>query len=69
MLPLILDFSNQEKVLTQDQLAEMRSCNLVESVHNKWLQASCNKSGDIYVATVDDYICAFLQIVAFYQFL
>jgi hypothetical protein len=62
-------FSNQEKVLSQDQLAEMPSCNLAESVHNKWLQASGNKGGDLYVATVDDYIRAFLQVVAYYQFL
>ena len=66
---LTLDLSNQEKVLTQDQLAEMPSCNLAESVHNKWLQASSNKGGDLYVATVDDYIRAFLQVVAYYQFL
>ena len=47
----------------------MPSYNLVESVHNKWLQASGNKGGDLYVATVDDYIRAFLQVVAYYQFL
>ena len=47
----------------------MPSCNLAESVHNKWLQASGNKGGDLYVATVDDYIRAFLQVVAYYQFL
>ena len=69
VLPLILDFSNQVKVLFQDQLVEMLSCNLAESVHNKWLQASGSKGGDLYVATVDDYNCAFLQVVAYYQFL
>ena len=47
----------------------MSSCNLAESVHNKWLQASGNKVGDSYVATVDDYICIFLQVVTYYQFL
>ena len=47
----------------------MPSCNLAETVHNKWLQASGNKGGDLYVATVDDYIRAFLQVVAYYQFL
>ena len=47
----------------------MPSCNLAETVHNKWLQASENKGGDLYVATVDDYIGAFLQVVAYYQFL
>ena len=60
--------SNQEKVLTQDQLAEMSSCNLAEFVHNKWLHASGNKGGDLYVATVDNYIRAFLQVVAYYTF-
>jgi hypothetical protein len=47
----------------------MPSCNLAKSVHNKWLQASGNKGGDLYVATIDDYIRAFLQVVAYYQFL
>ena len=47
----------------------MPSCNLAESVHNKWLQASGNKGGDLYMAMVDNYIRAFLQVVAYYQFL
>jgi hypothetical protein len=47
----------------------MPSCNLAESVHNKWLQASDNNGEDLYVATVDDFIRAFLQVVAYYQFL
>jgi hypothetical protein len=46
----------------------MPSCNLAESVHNKWLQASGNKGGDLYVATVDDYIRLFLQVISYYQF-
>ena len=59
---------NQDKVLTQDQLTEMPSCNFAEFVHNKWLQASDNKGGDLYVATVDDYIRTFLQVGVYYQF-
>ena len=47
----------------------MPSYNLVESVHNKWLQASKNKGGDLYIAVVDDYIHTFLQVVAYYEFL
>jgi hypothetical protein len=47
----------------------MSSCNIAESVHDKWLQASSNKGGNPYVATVDDYIQAFLQVVAYYLFL
>ena len=55
--------------MSTDELVEMPSCNLAETVYNKWLQASGNKGGDLYVATVDDYIRAFLQVVAYYQFL
>ena len=47
----------------------MPSCNLAQTVHNKWLQVSRNKGGDLYVAAVDNYIRAFLQVVAYYQFL
>ena len=47
----------------------MPSCNLAETVHNMWLQASGNKGGDLYVAAIDDYIRAFLQVVAYYQYL
>ena len=47
----------------------MPSCNLAETVHNKWLQASGNKGGDSYIAVVDDYIRACLQVVAYYQYL
>ena len=54
---------------SEEELAEMPSCNLAESIHNKWLQASGNIGGDLYVATVDDFVQAFLQIVNYYQFL
>ena len=47
----------------------MPSCNLAETVHNKWLQASGNRGGDLYVAAVDDYVRAFLQVVGYYQYL
>jgi hypothetical protein len=55
--------------MTAEEFAQMPNCNLAESIHNKWLQASGNKGGDLYVATVDDYIRAFLQVVAYHQFL
>jgi hypothetical protein len=67
--PYNISFLQSGKVLTQNQLAEIPSCNLAESVHNKWFQASGNKGSVLYVATVDDYIRAFLQIIAYYQFL
>lgn len=47
----------------------MPSCNLAETVHNKWLQQSGNRGNDLYVATVDDYVRAFMQMVQYYQFL
>ena len=38
-------------------------------MYNKWLHASRNKGGDLYMEAVDDYIQAFLQVVAYYQYL
>lgn len=54
--------------LTEEELVEMPSCNLAETVHNKWLQQSGKRGNDLYVATVDDYVRAFTQVVAYYQF-
>ena len=48
--------------MTIDERAEMPTCNLVEIVHNKWLQQSGNKMTCMYEATVDDMIRAFMQI-------
>jgi hypothetical protein len=45
------------------EFAQMLNCNLAKSIHNKWLQASSNKDGDLYVATVDDYIVAYHQFL------
>jgi hypothetical protein len=55
--------------LTKEELAEMPSCNLAETVHNKWLQQSGKRGNDLYVATVDDYVRAFMQVVSYYQYL
>jgi hypothetical protein len=38
------------------------TCNLVETVHNKWLQRSGKNMTCLYEATVDDMIRAFMQI-------
>jgi hypothetical protein len=55
--------------MTAEEFAQMPNCNLAEFIHNKWLQASDSKGGDLYVAIVDDYIRAFLLVVAYHQFL
>ena len=47
----------------------MPSCNLSETVHNRWLQKSRNRGNDLYDATVDDFVRAFMQCTNFYQFL
>src|ERR1700737_1835921 len=47
----------------------MPSCNLAESIHNKWKQQSGDRDNDLFVATVDDFVRAFMQCVAYYQFL
>jgi len=55
--------------LTDIEKAEMPSCNLAKTVHNKWLQQSGNRGNDLYTATVDDFVRAFMQMVRYYQYL
>ena len=47
----------------------MPTCNLSETMHNKWLQASGNKMVDLYSATVDNYSRAALQSSGYFNFL
>jgi hypothetical protein len=55
--------------LTELELAEMPSCNLAETKHNAWLQESGNRGNDLYVASVDDFVRALIQVSRYYQFL
>ena len=48
--------------MTIEQRVKMPTNNLVETVHNKWLQQSGNKVTCLYKATVDDMIRVFMQI-------
>jgi hypothetical protein len=47
----------------------MPSCNLTETVHNKWLQQSSNQGNDLYAATVDDFVRVLIQVSRYYQYL
>jgi hypothetical protein len=55
--------------LTASELAEMPSCNLAESMHHKWNQQSGNRGSDLYIANVDDFIRALMQVIRYYQYL
>ena len=55
--------------MTIEERAEMPTCNLVETIHNKWLQQSGNKMTCLYEATVDDMIRAFIQIANYWAWL
>jgi hypothetical protein len=55
--------------LNESELAEMPSCNLAETKHNAWLQESGNRGNDLYVANVDDFVRALIQVSRYYQFL
>jgi hypothetical protein len=48
--------------MTVEEMAEMPSCNLAESVHNKWLQQSGKGGNDLFVAAEDDMTRAFMQV-------
>lgn len=47
--------------MTIDEHAEIPTCNLAKTLHNKWLQQSGNKITCLYEAIVDDLIWAFMQ--------
>ena len=47
----------------------MPSCNLSETVHNRWLQQSGNRGNDLFAATSDDCIRAFMQMTNYRAFL
>ena len=55
--------------LLLDELADMPSCNLAETVHNRWLQQSGNQMTCLYEAIVDDLIRAFMQTTNYRMYL
>ena len=55
--------------MTIEKRAEMPTCNLAGTVHNKWLQQFGNKMTCLYEATVDDMIRAFMQIANYQTWL
>jgi hypothetical protein len=55
--------------LSLEEEAAVPTCNLSETIHNKWLQASGNNMVDLYNATLDNYCRATMQSTAFHNFL
>ena len=55
--------------LSLDMRTDMPSCNLAETVHNRWLQESGNQMTCLYKATVDDFIRAFMQTTNYKMYL
>lgn len=47
----------------------MPSCNLAESIHNRWKQHCGDRGNDLYVAVVDVFVRAFMQCVGYFQLL
>ena len=55
--------------LTTAELADIPTCNLAETVHNKWMQASGKRGSDLFVATCDDWVRAFMQMTNYRAYL
>ena len=47
----------------------MPTCNLLETMHNKWQQACGGKISNLYQATLDDYAWAALQSLFYFNYL
>jgi hypothetical protein len=50
-------------------MADMPSCNLSKTAHNKWLQQSGNHGNDLFAATCDDKIRAVMQMTNYRAYL
>jgi hypothetical protein len=55
--------------LSLEEMADMPSCNLSETAHNKWLQQSGNHVNDLFDATCDDKIRAAIQMINYVAYL
>jgi hypothetical protein len=55
--------------LTPEELADIPTYNLAETVHNKWLQSSGNRGSDLFVATTDDWARAFMHMTNYRSYL
>jgi hypothetical protein len=50
-------------------MANMPSCNLSETVHNKWLQQSGNHGNNLFAATYNDKIRVVMQMTNYRAYL
>ena len=57
------------EALTFEEEATVPTCNLSETMYNKWQQASGGKILDLYQATLDDYARAALQLLFYFNYL
>jgi hypothetical protein len=55
--------------LSLKEMVDMPSCNLSETVHNKWLQQSGNRSKDLFTATYNNKILAVMQMTNYKAYL
>jgi hypothetical protein len=55
--------------LSLEEMADMPSCNLSETAHNKWLQQFGNCGNDLFAATCDDKIRAVMQMTNYRAYL
>jgi hypothetical protein len=52
-----------------EEMVDMLSYNLLETIHNKWLQQSNNRGNDLFAATCDDKIRAVMQMTNYRAYL
>jgi hypothetical protein len=55
--------------LSLEEMADMPSCNLSETAHNKWLQQFGNHGNDLFAATCNDKIRAVMQMTNYRAYL
>jgi hypothetical protein len=66
---LTIFFFHTIQGLSLEEMADMPSCNLSETAHNKWLQQSGNRGNDLFAATCDNKIRAVMQMTNYRAYL
>jgi hypothetical protein len=62
-------FSLSIQELSLEEMADMPSCNLSETIHNKWLQQFGNCGNDLFAVTCNDKIRAIMQMTNYRAYL
>lgn len=55
--------------LILEEMADVPSCNLTQTLHKKWIQHLNDRGDNVYIAAIDNFIIAFVQVTNYLAYL